>query len=241
MSTPLARRLGAEGMGALLLSAVVIGSGIMGVQLAEGNTALALLANAAATSAILFVLITTLAPLSGAHFNPAVTLVMALRREIGAGHAILYALAQIGGCVAGVALAHALFGLPLFQASTQARPGGALILAEACATFTLVFVILAGARAAPGALPACVALTIGAGYWWTASTSFANPAITLARALTDSFAGIHAQDVAGFVAGQCAGALLASGFAHALTGAQEHEPSARRQPRAGRDRPPGGS
>ena len=207
----LSRRLGSECVGSLVLTAVVIGSGIMGERLSDGNAAMALLANTGATAAILFVLITAFTPVSGAHFNPAVTLVMALRRELGPADAVLYVLMQIIGCVAGAALAHALFELPLVQISTHARAGGAQMLSEGAATFALVACILLVSRSRPDAVPAAVALTIAAGYWWTSSTSFANPAITIARALSDTFAGIRPQDAPDFVVAQFVGATAAWG------------------------------
>lgn len=206
-----ARRLCAEALGSLLLAGVVIGSGILASRLAGGNDGVALLANSAATAAIVFVLVTILAPISGAHFNPAVTLVMALRREIGAGLALTYVPMQVGGCVAGALLAHAMFELPIVQVGTHARAGGAQILSEAVATFALVFAIIGVSRWRPEACAVTVALVIAAGYWWTASTSFANPAITIARALSDTFAGIRPADAPGFIAGQIAGALAAAG------------------------------
>lgn len=203
------RRLAAEGLGSCLLSATVIGSGILAVALSDGNDGVALLGNTLATAAILFVLVATLGPVSGAHFNPAVTLVMMLRGDIRRDHAALYMVIQIAGCIAGAVLAHAMFELPLIQAGTADRSGGAKILAEGAATFALLFAILGGLRHRPQDIPAIVALVITAGYWWTSSTSFANPAITIARGLTDSFAGIRLQDVPGFVVGQLAGALAA--------------------------------
>lgn len=206
---PLARRLAAETLGALLLSGAVIGSGILGARLAAGNDAIALLANTAATAAILYVLVTALGPISGAHFNPAVTLVMALRRDISVASAALYALVQTAGCVAGAMLAHAMFELPLIQQSAQARSGPAQALSEGVATFALVAAILLISRARPSAVAPAVALTIAAGYWWTASTSFANPAITIARALSNTFAGIRPEDAPMFIAAQFAGALVA--------------------------------
>jgi glycerol uptake facilitator-like aquaporin len=205
----LPRALTAEALGALLLSGTVIGSGILGARLSGGNDAVALLGNTAATAAILFVLITALGPISGAHFNPAVTLVMALRRTIKPLNATLYVIAQIFGCVAGATLAHAMFELPLLQHGAQDRGGLAQALSEAIATFALVFAILMISRTHPKAIPAAVALTIAAGYWWTASTSFANPAITIARAMTDTFAGIRPEDAPAFIIAQIVGALLA--------------------------------
>ncbi|MEJ0060872.1 MAG: MIP/aquaporin family protein [Terricaulis sp.] len=206
---PLTRRLAAEFAGSLILAAVVIGSGIMGEQLAAGNAAIALLANTGATAAILFVLIVALGPISGAHFNPAVSLVMALCRDLSVGDALLYIVAQIAGCVAGAMLAHALFELPPLQTSAHVRSGGAQMLSEGAATFALVACILLVSRARADAVPAAVALTIAAGYWWTSSTSFANPAITIARALSDTFAGIRPQDAPGFIVAQIIGALAA--------------------------------
>jgi glycerol uptake facilitator-like aquaporin len=203
------QRLIAEFLGSLLLAGVVIGSGILGERLADGNGAIALLANTAATAAILFVLITALAPISGAHFNPAVTLVMVLRRALSPGEGMLYAIAQVLGCIAGALLAHAMFELPLLQQGTHARSGMAQGLSEAVAAFTLVLTILLVSRARPSAVPASVALAIAAGYWWTASTSFANPAITVARAMSDTFAGIRGEDVPLFISAQVVGALIA--------------------------------
>ncbi len=205
----LSRRLGAEFAGSMVLTAVVIGSGIMADRLAGGNVALALLGNTLATAAILFVLITALAPISGAHFNPAVSLVAALRRELALADAFAYWAAQIAGCVAGAVLAHAMFELPLLQLSAHERAGGGQLLSEGAATFALVACTLLVSRARPDATAAAVALTIAAGYWWTASTSFANPAITLARALSDTFAGIRPADAPGFIVAQFAGALIA--------------------------------
>ncbi len=205
----LARRVAAEFGGALILAAVVIGSGVMGVRLADGNAAIALLANTLATAAILFVLITALTPLSGAHFNPAVTLVFALKRELAWGNAFAFVIAQIAGCVAGAVLAHAMFELPLLQVATNVREGPSQWLSEGAATFALVACILLVSRARPNAVAAAVALTIAAGYWWTASTSFANPAITIARAMSDTFAGIRPQDAPGFIVAQFIGALAA--------------------------------
>ena len=205
----LPRALTAEALGALMLSGTVIGSGILAARLSGGNDAIALLGNTAATAAILFVLITALGPISGAHFNPAVTLVMALRRSIRPLAAFLYVIAQICGCVAGVILAHAMFEVPLLQHGAQERSGLGQALSEGVATFALVLAILLVSRTRPNAVPAAVAFTIAAGYWWTASTSFANPAITIARALTDSFAGIRPEDVPAFIIAQLTGALVA--------------------------------
>lgn len=209
MTAPLSRRLAAEALGSALLTGVVVGSGILASRLAGGNDAVALLGNTVATAAILIVLITLFGPISGAHFNPAVTMIAALRRELRAGDAAGYVLAQVGGCIAGALLAHAMFELPMVQIAHTERSGWAKILAEGVATFALVLAILMGARLKREAVAAIVALVIAAGYWWTASTSFANPAITLARSLSDTFAGVRPQDAPGFIAGQCAGALLA--------------------------------
>ena len=209
MSHSAIQRLFAEALGTGLLVAAVVGSGIMGEALAGGNLAVALLGNTLATGAILYVLITTLGPVSGAHFNPVVSAVFALRREIGWGTALAFAAVQVAGGVGGTLLAHAMFELPLIQFSEHARTGSGQWLAEAVATFTLVLAILGTLRARPGAVPAVVALAIVAGYWFTASTSFANPAVTLARALSDSFAGIAPRDVPGFMMAQTAGGVVA--------------------------------
>lgn len=204
----LPQRVAAECIGTLLLVAVVIGSGIMGERLAGGNAAIALLGNTLATAAALVVLITWLGPVSGAHFNPVVSLVMLARRELAPRAALAYLTAQVAGACAGALLAHAMFELPLLQASSNARAGGAQWLAEAVATFGLLATIL-GCRDHRW-LPALVAAWITAGYWFTASTSFANPAVTVARALTDTFAGIRAIDVPGFVLAQVVGATAAA-------------------------------
>jgi glycerol uptake facilitator-like aquaporin len=213
MSSSLSRRLAAEFLGSLLLLATVVGSGVMGVNLAQGNAALALLANAGATAAALYILIVGLGPISGAHFNPAVTLVMRLRGEIASGAAIAYIAAQLLGAVGGVLLAHAMFDLALWQPGTQLRTGTGQWLSEGVATFGLVLTILLGARHRAAALPALVASYIFAAYWFTASTSFANPSVTAARALTQSFAGIRPADAPGFIVAQLVGALLALGLA----------------------------
>ncbi|HZF26701.1 MAG TPA: MIP/aquaporin family protein [Steroidobacteraceae bacterium] len=203
----LARRVLAETLGSLLLAATVIGSGIMAERMAAGNAALALLANTGATVAALAVLITLLAPISGAHFNPAVTLVLALRRQLGLKEAGLYVLAQVLGCCLGAVLAHAMFELPLLQVSTHVRTGPGQWLAEFVATAGLVLVILGVRRSRDAAWT--VAAWIGAAYWFTASTSFANPAISLARSLTDTFTGIQPRDVPSFVLAEVLGALAA--------------------------------
>ena len=205
MTAGLGRRLTAEALGSILLTGTVVGSGILASQLAGGNDAVALLGNTAATGAILFVLISALGPISGAHFNPAVTLVMALRREISWLAALAYLPVQVGGCILGAWLAHAMFELPILQASTHIRAGSAKMLSEGVATFALLFTILGVSRWRAEAVPAAVALVIVAGYWWTASTSFANPAISIARAMGDTFAGIRPDDVPAFTIAQIAG------------------------------------
>jgi glycerol uptake facilitator-like aquaporin len=210
MTVALWRRLLAEALGSALLTGTVIGSGILAVRLAGGNDAVALIGNTAATGAILYVLVSALGPISGAHFNPAVTLVMALRRQMSPAAALAYVPTQIIGCVLGALLAHAMFELPLLQLSGHIRSGAAQVLSEGVATFALVFAILGVSRWRPESVPAAVALVITAGYWWTASTSFANPAITIARALSDTFAGVRLSDAPGFIVGQIAGALAAS-------------------------------
>ena len=198
----------AEFVGTAALLAVVVGSGIMGQTLAAGNDAIALLANALATGAGLLVLITLFAPLSGAHFNPAVSLVMAVRGELPWPRVLPYLAAQVVGGVAGVLLAHAMFDLPLLQASTHGRSGWPQWLAEVTATAGLLLTILGGVRHARDKVATLVALYIVAAYWFTASTSFANPAVTLARSLSDTFAGIAPADVGGFVLAQLAGAAI---------------------------------
>jgi glycerol uptake facilitator-like aquaporin len=203
----LARRLCAEGLGSLLLAATVIGSGIMAERLAAGNTAVALLANTGATVAALAVLIALLGPISGAHFNPAVSLVQALRRRLLWSEAASYSLVQVLGCCTGAMLANAMFELPVLQLSTHPRTGLSQWLAEGVATTGLLLVVLGHRRAEDA--PWMVAAWIGAAYWFTSSTSFANPAITIARSLSDTFAGIRPDDVSAFVAAQFLGAVLA--------------------------------
>lgn len=200
------RKFVAEALGAMGLLAIVVGSGMMGERLAGGSAALALLANTLATGAGLIVLILVFGPISGAHFNPAVTLVFALKREISIGEALGYGLAQIIGAIAGVMLAHAMFAEPLIQVSAKARDGWALTLSESVATFGLIVTILGCARHRPESVPYAVGLYVAAAYWFTASTAFANPAVTLARALTSSFAGIAPASVPGFIGGQLLGA-----------------------------------
>lgn len=209
MTSDLPRRLFAELLGSCLLSATVIGSGILAVQLSAGNDGVALLGNTLATAAILYVLVSTLGPVSGAHFNPAVTLVMLLRGDVRPAAAALYIPLQVVGCVLGAILAHAMFDLPLIQEATANRGGAGRLIGEAAATFALVFAILGAIRHRPNDVPVIVALVITAGYWWTSSTSFANPAITIARALSDTFAGIRPADAPGFIAAQLGGALIA--------------------------------
>lgn len=220
--TGLSRRLAGEGLGTALLLATVVGSGIMAERL-TADVALALLCNTIPTGAILFVLITVLGPVSGGHFNPAVSLVAALRRELPWREAMLYGLAQVLGGVAGMLMAHAMFELPLWQWGSQMRSGGGQWLSEGMATFGLVLVILLGMRLRATAVPALVGLYITAAYWFTASTSFANPAVTLARALTESFSGIRPVDAPGFILAQIAGALLALGLAGWLLRPMEEE------------------
>jgi len=202
-----ARRLIAEALGAAFLLAAVVGSGIMGERLAGGNVALALLANTMATGAVLVVLIAIFGPISGAHFNPAVTLYFALRREIGPGMALAYCLAQIIAAVIGVFTAHAMFGSAILEVSQKLRDGPALALSEFVATFGLIATIAGAVRFRPSFTPALVGLYISAAYWFTASTSFANPAVTLARALTNSFAGIAPHSVPAFLVAQFLGAV----------------------------------
>jgi glycerol uptake facilitator-like aquaporin len=204
------RRYAAELIGTALLLATVVGSGIMGDHLAGGNVAVALLANALATGAGLVVYISALGPISGAHFNPAVTLVLAWRGDLDRRHVVPYVAAQVVGGVLGVLLAHAMFGLPLLQVSAHARADAGLWVSEIVATFGLLFTILASSRHTPDRTPAHVGLYIVAAYWFTASTSFANPAVTLARTLTDTFAGIRPLDAPGFIGAQLVGAALAS-------------------------------
>jgi glycerol uptake facilitator-like aquaporin len=204
----LSRRLVAEALGTALLVATVVGSGIM----AEGLTkdvALALLGNTLATGAILVVLISILGPISGAHFNPAVSLIFALKRDLPLRDAVLYIAAQIAGGMAGTMLAQAMFARPLLEASLKMRTGGAQWLAEGVASFGLVATILAGIRFERAAVPWLVGLYITAAYWFTSSTSFANPAVAIARSMTNSFSGIRPQDLPGFVAAEFCGAIAA--------------------------------
>ena len=203
------QRLAAEAIGTAFLLATVVGSGIMAARLAGGNVAIALLGNTIPTGAILIVLITMLAPISGAHFNPAVTLVFALRRQLTPAEALAYAGAQVAGGLAGVWAAHLMFEETLWQFSQTVRTGGSQWFAEAIATFGLVFAILATLKARESAVATAVGLYITAAYWFTASTSFANPAVTIARGFSDTFAGIRPEDVPGFLAAQFTGAVVA--------------------------------
>ena len=205
----LPRRLVAEALGTALLLAIVVGSGIMGQRLAGGNDAIALLGNTLSTGAGLIVLIHVFGPISGAHFNPAVTLAALLRRESTLAEALPYCAAQLAGAVLGVWIAHLMFGAPVLQVSTKLREGWPQGFAEAVATFGLIGTILGVSRARPDFTPVAVGLYITSAYWFTASTSFANPAVTLARSMTDTFAGIAPQSVPLFLAGQAGGTLAA--------------------------------
>ena len=208
------RRIVAEALGSAFLLAAVVGSGIMGERLAGGNMAIALLANTLVTGAALAVLISIFGPISGAHFNPAVTLYFGLRREIEPKLAVLYVATQIAGAILGVWAAHAMFAMPIFETAQKLRDGPAQWLSEFIATFGLIVTIAGAVRYSPQAAAYLVALYIVAAYWFTASTSFANPAVTIARALTDSFAGIAPHSMPGFIAAQIAGVLAG----YALTG-----------------------
>ncbi len=208
----LTRRLTAEALGTALLLAIVVGSGIMGERLAGGNDAIALLGNTLATGAGLVVLITIFGPVSGAHFNPAVTLAFALRRELPARVALAYVAAQVMGAVLGVFAAHAMFAEPVLQVSTKLREGPAQAWSEAVATFGLVATILGALRFKPDFTPVAVGLYITSAYWFTASTSFANPAVTLARSLSNTFAGIAPGSAPAFIAAQLVAAVIATLF-----------------------------
>jgi glycerol uptake facilitator-like aquaporin len=205
----LRQKVVAEFLGSAALLATIVGSGIMGVNLSQGNDGIALLANAAATAGMLFVLISTLSPISGAHFNPAVSLMMRLRGEIKNRELFFYLIAQLAGAISGVLLAHAMFEQSLIQSGTDARTGMAQYLSETIATFGLLLTIMIAAKQKSAQIPTLVASYIFAAYWFTSSTSFANPAVTIARSLTQSFAGIRPDDVLGFIAAQLLGALLA--------------------------------
>ncbi len=204
----LPRRLTAEALGTALLVATVVGSGIMAESLTR-DVALALLGNTLPTGAILVVLITILGPISGAHFNPAVTLIFALKRELTPRDALLYIVAQIAGGIVGTMMAHAMFALPLLDASLKMRTGGAQWLAESVAAFGLVATILAGVRFERSSVPWLVGLYITAAYWFTSSTSFANPAVAIARSMTNTFSGIRPTDLPGFIAAELCGAVAA--------------------------------
>ncbi len=222
------RSLTAEFVGTALLLASVVGSGIMGERLAQGNVAIALLANALATGAALYVLINIFGPLSGAHFNPAVTLVALLRREIAAPAAAGWIGAQVAGALVGVGLAHLMFDLPIVQYSTTARSGLGQVSAEVIATCGLVLTIIGTLRASPTSVPAAVGCYIFAAYWFTSSTSFANPAVTLARSFTNTFSGIQAEGILPFVFAQLLGALI--GFVLATVLWPEKHSEEARQP-----------
>ena len=211
MQGNLSRRLAAEALGTAILVMAVIGSGIMADRLTD-NSALALLCNTLPTGAILVVLITILGPVSGAHFNPAVTTIFALRGEIGLGASLLYIAAQVLGGLSGTVVAHAMFELPLIQTSVTARSGTGLWIAEFVASFGLITTILGGLRFKSDAIPWLVGLYITAAYWFTASTSFANPAVAIARAFSDTFAGIRPADLPGFILAEMLGALAAMAF-----------------------------
>lgn len=213
----LSRRLAAEALGTGILVATVVGSGIMAETLTK-DVALALLCNTLPTGAILVVLITVLGPISGAHFNPAVTIVFTGKRELPVQEAGLYVVAQIAGGIAGTIAAHLMFGLPVLDVSMKVRTGGAQWFAEAVAAFGLVATILAGIRFQRSAVPWLVGLYITAAYWFTASTSFANPAVAIARSLTNTFAGIRPIDLPGFIAAELLGAVLASFLMNWLLG-----------------------
>lgn len=212
----LPQKLVAEALGTGFLLAAVVGSGLMAERLAGGNTALALLGNTLPTAAMLVVLITMLAPISGAHINPAVSLVFFLRRALPGRELLAYVAAQLAGAVVGVLVAHAMFDAPLLQVALTARRGLAQAFSEGVATFGLVLTILLTLRARPQAVAVSVGLYITAAFWFTASTSFANPAVTIARAMTDSFTGIRPDDVPGFLIAQVVGAVLALAVARLL-------------------------
>src|SRR5579859_1387879 len=207
----LGRRVAAEALGTAILVATVVGSGIMAENLTSDG-ALALLGNTLPTGAILVVLITVLGPISGAHFNPAVTLVFALRREFARREALSYMLVQVAGGIAGTLLAHAMFALPMFEVSLKMRTGSAQWLAEGVAAFGLVATILAGLRFNRAAVPWLVGLYITAAYWFTSSTSFANPAVAIARSMTNTFSGIRPVDLPGFIIAELLGAVLSLGL-----------------------------
>jgi glycerol uptake facilitator-like aquaporin len=208
----LGRRLTAEALGTALLLTAIVGSGIMGERLAEGNTAIALLANSVATGCALYVLITTLGPISGAHFNPAVSVAMAIGREFPWREVLPYAIVQIAAALAGVVAAHWMFELPALVPSTHVRTGPSQWWSEGVATFGLLLAIGLGSRVRASSVPVLVAAYITAAYWFTASTSFSNPAVTIARSMTNTFSGIHPDNVYAFIAAQFAGAVAAMVF-----------------------------
>ncbi len=223
---PLSRRLAAEGLGTALLVATVVGSGIMGERLSGGNDAIALIGNTIPTGAILVVLITILGPVSGAHFNPAVTLVFATRGEMPWSEVLPYVIVQCLGGIAGTMIAHLMFDLAPLLIGVKIRTGPSQWLGEAVATFTLVLTILGGLRYAPQAIPWLVGLTITAAYWFTSSTSFANPAVTLARGFTTTFSGIAIQHVPGFIVAQLIGAAVGASVSLLLFPVQRRAASA---------------
>lgn len=223
MTVPLARRLLAEALGSAMLFATVIGSGIMAEKLAVGNVAVALLGNTMATAAMLFVLIAMLGPISGAHFNPAVTLVVATRRGIAWRDVLPFMAVQIGFGIVGAWAAHLMFDMPILQTSLKVRTGIGQWTGEAIATFGLILTIIGTERHRPQWIPASVALYITAAYWFTSSTSFANPAITIARSLSNSFAGIAPSDVPMFIVAQLAGAMIAAWVGAYLFAANNYE------------------
>ncbi|MBK9562462.1 MAG: aquaporin family protein [Micavibrio sp.] len=206
----LSRRLVAEGLGTALLVAAVVGSGIMGEQLAGGNEAIALLANTLSTGAVLIVLILIFGAISGAHFNPVVSLSFAFQRKLPWKDFLFYITAQITGGLAGTMLAHIMFDMPLLMESTHLRTGTGIWVGEIVASFGLLATILGCLRSRPQAVPYAVGLFIMSAYWFTSSTAFANPAVTIARSITDTFSGIRAEDVPCFIAAQIVGALLAT-------------------------------
>ena len=229
-SFPLSRRLISEALGTGTLVAAVVGSGIMASKL-TGDLALTLLANTLATGAILVVLITILGPISGAHFNPVVSLIFAIRRELPAVHAIAYAVVQTIGGIAGTVMTHAMFDLPLLQLSSTVRSGGPQFLAEVVATSGLVIVVLGGLRFRSDAVAWLVGLYITAAYWFTASTSFANPAVAVARSLTNTFSGIRPSDLPGFILAETLGGLLALALASwLLAGSANPQPRSETEP-----------
>ncbi|MEA2915976.1 MAG: hypothetical protein QOJ15_8057 [Bradyrhizobium sp.] len=227
----LPRRLAAEALGTALLVATVVGSGIMAESLTK-DVALALLGNTLPTGAILVVLITILGPISGAHFNPAVTMIFALKRELTPRDALLYIVAQVAGGIAGTTLAHAMFALPLLDASMKMRSGGAQWLAEGVAAFGLIATILAGIRFERASVPWLVGLYITAAYWFTSSTSFANPAVAIARSLTNTFSGIRPVDLSGFIIAELCGALAALMLMGWLLGSEREAASMAKEARS---------